>query len=227
MQLEEDLKKMKCEGLLAQPWAFKDKDMVRELATTPSNTYNKTIWSQPKEWTLGVWKQIYSFPNGGAGMASKSNKYVDNKFTHVVDPKDGFVIKDCRDARKQRLVEFLVPINHLEKPTRVTIILGNTIFWGLEDPLIDWGVVLRDLVQRLAVGVGKTKIIPIYFYLFYLYQSRDCLMEQEEIDYEATKELISYRITPNLEPPLSPVSGEEGQQTKNPKKQSEELKKVE
>ena len=79
-------------------------------------------------------------------MALRSDKYMDSKFMHIVDPKDGFLVKDCRDAQKLRLLEFLVPIIHQKKPTRVTITLGNTIFGVLEDCLVDWGVFFRDLV---------------------------------------------------------------------------------
>ena len=39
-------------------------------------------------------------------MASRSNKYVDSKFVQVVNPKDGFLVNNCRDAQKQRLLEF-------------------------------------------------------------------------------------------------------------------------
>ena len=88
--------------------------------------------------------------------------------------------------------------------------LRNIIFGALEDFLVDWDVFFRDLVQRLAVGVEKTKTTSICPYPFHLYQSRDCLMEQEEINYEVTTELISYRITSNQEPPLSLISREEG-----------------
>ena len=65
---------------------------------------------------------------------------------------------------------------------------GNPIFGALEDFSVDWGVFIRDLVQQLAAGIMKTKPSPVCPYLFYLYQSGDCIMEQEEIDYEAAKE---------------------------------------
>ena len=52
-------------------------------------------------------------------------------------------------------------------------------------------------------------------------------MEQEEIDYKVGKELISYRITPNPKPPLSPISGGKGQQIENPEKQPKVPEKVE
>ena len=45
------------------------------------------------------------------------------------------------------MLEFLVPLLYLEKPTRVTIMVGNTIFGALswERP-IDWGQVMKDVV---------------------------------------------------------------------------------
>ena len=77
--------------------------------------------------------------------------YVDGKFTHVVDPKDGFPVSDCRNAWKCRLLEFLVPIIHSDKPIRITITIGNTIFGDLEgDSLVDWRLVFRDLVLQLV-----------------------------------------------------------------------------
>ena len=41
---------------------------------------------------------------------------------------DGYSVSDCRVDRNRRLLEFLIPIVHPDKPTRVTITIGNTIF---------------------------------------------------------------------------------------------------
>ncbi len=51
--------------------------------------------------------------------------------------KDGYAVEDCIDERQRRLLKFLVPVLHLEKPTRVTISLANTIFGALRG---DWKV---------------------------------------------------------------------------------------
>ena len=51
---------------------------------------------------------------------------------HQVDPNDGYVVGDCRNARQHRILEFLIPIVHPDKPIRVTITLGNTIFGVLD-----------------------------------------------------------------------------------------------
>ena len=65
-------------------------------------------------------------------MASRINTFVDGKFSHMVDPKDGYQVRDCKDARHRRLLEFIVPIIHPDKPFRITITIGNTIFDALD-----------------------------------------------------------------------------------------------
>ena len=76
-----------------------------------------------------------------------TDTYVDGKFMHAVDPKDGYLVRDCRNAWYYRVLEFLIPIVHPDKPTRVTITIGNTIFGVLDgDRPVDWGVIFRDLV---------------------------------------------------------------------------------
>ena len=98
--------------------------------------------------------------------------YVDGKFLHQVDPKDGYPVRDCKNARHCRLLEFIVPIIHPDKPTQVTIMTRNTIFDALDgERPIDWGVVFWDLVLCLAVGIGKPKPTPICPFLFHLYNS--------------------------------------------------------
>ena len=58
---------------------------------------------------------------------------MEGKFLHDVNPKDGFPVKECRDARNRRLLEFIVLIVHPDKPTQVTRTIRNTIFGALDD----------------------------------------------------------------------------------------------
>ena len=79
-------------------------------------------------------------------MASQNDSFVDGKFAHVVDLKDGYLISDCRGVRNRRLLELIVLIFHPVKPTRITITKGNTIFKALDGGcLIDSRLVFRDL----------------------------------------------------------------------------------
>ena len=132
-QLEEELKKMRCVGLVERPWGLKNKDIVRELiAMERPNMFEGTIQDWPEEWTAKVWREVYKFPTGGSGIASQMDTYSDGEFLHVVDPKDGYPIRDCRDARNRRLLEFIMPIIHPYKPTWVMIMIGNMIFGTLD-----------------------------------------------------------------------------------------------
>ena len=131
-------------------------------------------------------------------MANQTNKYVEGKFLHEVDPKDGYPVRECRDAWECRLLEFLVPIVHPDKPTRVTCTLGNTIFGAISgERSVDSAVIFMELVNRLVGGVGKTKRTPICPFLYHLYESKGLLTEQEETDYRAMQELNRYWITPD------------------------------
>ena len=78
-------------------------------------------------------------------MASKTDRFIDGKFFGRVNSKNGYAIVDCKESRARRVLEFLVPLLYPEKPTRVTIMVGNTIFGALfgERP-VDWGIVVKD-----------------------------------------------------------------------------------
>ena len=64
-------------------------------------------------------------------MANRTDKFVEGNFLHDVDPKDGFLVRECRNNRERRVLEFLVPIVHPDKPTWVTRTLDNMIFGTL------------------------------------------------------------------------------------------------
>ena len=91
------------------------------------------------------------------------------------------------------VLEFLVPIIHSDKPTQVTIMIGNTIFGVLDGGrLVDWRVVFQDLAQQLAKRVRKPKPTPICPFLFHLYDSQGLLTEEEDTDYKTAQELAGY-----------------------------------
>ena len=67
------------------------------------------------------------------GLANQMDTYVDDQFAHHVDPKNSYPVRDCKIIRHCRLLEFIVPIIHSDKPTWVTITIGNTIFGALDE----------------------------------------------------------------------------------------------
>ena len=83
---------------------------------------------------------------------------------------------------------------YLEKPTRVTIKLGNTIFGALSGEWpIDWGQVVKDIVQRLFVGMGKSKATPICPYVFHMYQAHELLLPVEK-EYRIVEALLKHNV---------------------------------
>ena len=130
-------------------------------------------------------------------MANQTDLYIEGKFRNKANPQDGFSVRDCRNPRERKLLEFLVPIMHPVKPTQVTRTIENTIFGALSgERSVDWGKVFSELVQRLVGGAGKSKPTPICPFLYHLYECKGLLTEGEETDYTTAKELNQYRISP-------------------------------
>ena len=172
--------------------------MIQEQKAERSNIFDGTMRDRPEEWTAGVWREVYNFLPGGGGLANWTDHYVEGKFLHDVDPKDGFPVREFRDAWERRLLEFLVPIVHPDKPTRVTRTLGNTIFGAISgERSVDWARIFTELVNRLVGGASKSKPSPICPFLYHLYESKGLLTEDEETDYRVAQELTRYRITPD------------------------------
>ena len=106
---------------------------MRELVQPERpNIFDGTVQDRFQMWTAKLWRDTYDFPSVGAGLANRMDSYIEGWFMHQVDPKDGYAIGDCRNGRQRRVLEFLVPIVHPDKPTRVTITIGNTIFRALD-----------------------------------------------------------------------------------------------
>ena len=197
--LKDDLHNLGCAGLLERPWNLKNEEfiqqfvMIREHKLERSNIFDTTICDRPEEWIAGVWRDVYDFQPGRGGMANRTDQYIEGKFQSEADPKDGFPVRECRDPREHRLLEFLVPIMHPDKPTRVTRTIGKTIFGAIsgERP-VDWAIIFMELVNRLVGGVGKTKPTSICPFLYHLYKSKGLLTEDEETNYTAAQELNRY-----------------------------------
>ena len=49
VQLEKDLKNIKCKGLLALPWNLKNEEMVRKFTTTQPNEFENADYRRLEE----------------------------------------------------------------------------------------------------------------------------------------------------------------------------------
>lgn len=180
-ELMEDLTSMGCTDFLLKPPGFKKESVVREWFGGRSNLFNGSIRADPSRWTDKLWREVHRFRSGGLGMASRKDDWIRGKFRGLVNPKDGYAIEDCVTNRNRRLLEFLLPILHPEKPTRVTITLANTIFGALKgDRKVDWSRIMHNLVSQLVSRVGKSRATPLSPYLFHLYKHAELLIGPEE-----------------------------------------------
>ena len=122
---------------------------------------------------------------GGEGFTSRTDKFIGGKFLNPMNPKDGFAIADCEDSRAKKVLEFLIPILYPEKPTRVIVTVGNTIFGALlGEQKVNWGIILQSVVAKLVDGVRKLKETPIGPYLFHLYVGQEVLHPKEMVAYD-------------------------------------------
>ena len=209
--LEEDLRRIGCHGFIGKPWGLRMEDMVAELLGDKDNRWDGTVRQAPEKWTAKEWRKVYGFGRGGEGMASRTDRFIDGMFSGRVNPKDGYAVADCKDPRVKRVLEFLVPLLYPGKPTRVTITVGNTIFGALSgERLVDWGIVVKDFVQRLLFGMGKSKATSIYLYVFHLYQSLELLLPAEKKEYRIQEALVKHNVeSEEDDDPASPVNPDE------------------
>jgi hypothetical protein len=184
---------MGCSGFLKKPWGFKDDRIVRELLDGVSNEFDNSIRGQPVRWTEECWREVYHFGKGGGGLAGRKDEYVKECFKDLPSPKDGYSIDDCKDPRHRRLLAFLVPIVYPEKPNRITITWGNTIFGALNRGWkVNWARVITTLVVQLAARVGKSRATPICPFLYHLYERKELLRPEEEKAWKILERMLKY-----------------------------------
>ena len=220
--LEEDLRRIGCHRFLGKPWGLRMEDLVAELLGGKDNRWDGTVRQASEKWTMKEWRKVYGFGRGGEGMASRTDRFIDGMFSGRVNPKDGYAVADCKDPRVKRVLEFLVPLLYPEKPTRVTITVGNTILGALsgERP-VDWGIVVKDLVQRLLSGMGKSKATPICPYVFHLYHSHELLLPAKKTEYQIQEALAKHNVeSEEDEDPTSPANPDKEESTDDSKCES-------
>ena len=159
-------------------------------------------------------------------MASRTDRFIDGKFSARINPKDGFVVSKCKEARARRVLEFLVPLLYLEKPTRVTITVENTIFGALYGKRpIGWGQVVKDVVQRLFAEMSKSKATPICPFIFHIYHIHEVLLSAEKKEYRIAKALLKHNV--ELEEEENPEDSEDSDPESLSSKETQEIQRQE
>ena len=84
--LEEDLRQIGCHGLMGKPWGLRMEDLVVELLGDKENRWHGTMRQAPEKWTTKEWRKVYGFAREGKGMASRTDRFIDGKFSGRVNP---------------------------------------------------------------------------------------------------------------------------------------------
>ena len=133
-------------------------------------------------------------------MVTRAKRYAEGKFANPPHPKDRYSLPECTNPRARRVLEFLVPILYPEKPARVTITVGNTIFGAFTgEREVDWALVIRDVFKKLLIGVGKSKPTPICPYLLHLYIAHDVVQVDEKKVYMVGETFMCHEVDPDEE----------------------------
>jgi hypothetical protein len=140
-ELGEDLRRMGCDGLLAQPWNVQEDRVLKEFKFARGNQWLNTKKRKPENWTPDTWARVYGFPRDiEEGCAGQKDGLFIGKFRGEVDPKEGLHPANCRNERERRVLEFLIPILNLEKPKRISLTMANTLFGAMSGVRpVNWG----------------------------------------------------------------------------------------
>jgi hypothetical protein len=126
-------------------------------------------------------------------LAGRKDEYVKDCFQELPSFKDGYAIEDCTDPRHRRVLAFLVPILYPEKPNRITVTMGNTIFGALNGGRkVNWARIITNLVVQLAAWVGKSRASPICPFLYNLYERKELLLPEEEKSWKIQEAMMKY-----------------------------------
>jgi hypothetical protein len=196
----EDLQTMGYSRFLEKPWGFKDDRIVRELLDGVSNEFDNSIRAAPIWWTEECWREVYHFSTGGGGLVGRKDEYVKDCFKDLPSPKDGYAIEDCMDPRHRRMLAFLVPIVYPEKPNRIIVTWGNTIFGALNGGRkVNWARIITNLVIQLAARVGKSRTSPICPFLYHLYERKELLKPEDEKSWRIQEGMLKYGESRSLD----------------------------
>jgi hypothetical protein len=126
-------------------------------------------------------------------LAGRKDEYVKDCFKDLLSLKDGYSIEDCKDPRHRRLLVFLVPIVYSEKPNRITVTWGNTIFEALNGGRkVNWARVITTLIIQLAARVGKSCASLICPFLYHLYEQKELLKLEEKKSWKIQEGMLKY-----------------------------------
>src|SRR5450759_3046087 len=93
----------------------------------------------------------------------------------------------------RRILYFLLPIIHPEKPKRVTLKLGGMVVAALKEGLeINWASILLEVMKRQLGNIKGAKAISLSTYLYQYYEAEQLLTKEEIKTHNLEATLIKY-----------------------------------
>src|SRR5450759_4723594 len=138
--------------------------MLRELLGKPVPvSLNKTRRGKPAAWNEDNIGQAFGVPSSGLKMLVKGENKLDAYFAGKFDVKEGWSSDQCIDEGMRRILYFLLPIIHPEKPKRVTLKLGGMVVAALKEGLeINWASILLCHEEAMGEYQGSQGDLPIH-----------------------------------------------------------------
>ncbi|CAM6093827.1 unnamed protein product [Calypogeia fissa] len=125
--------------------------MIRELQGQAVSDEFKGTKRAYTKWNEVDIAKAFGVPREGLKMLPRGDDRLKPFFSGKIDPRDGFGVEQCKDEDVRRVLEFLVPIFHLEKPKRVTVRLGSTIVASFRNgEKINWASMIMEVMQKQA-----------------------------------------------------------------------------
>jgi hypothetical protein len=188
------LETMGCELLLDKAWGWRHALPAHEiLVKNPEN--RGTIRGEPDTWTAQLWRETYGFKNSGEISTPETREFVWDYIKGPGDKREGWELTDIKNPEARRVVGFMNPIFHPEKPKRITVKWAS-VFIGamIGEFTVDWGLMMKTIVDRQVANLRKTKkqttCLPSF--LIHLYRNRGLLSPKEIREYDEIKSIQQY-----------------------------------
>ena len=122
----------------------------------------------------------------------------DEKFKADPDPKDNFHPENCRNLRKRRVLQFLMPILNQDKHKGISLTMANTLF-GIMSGVrpVNWRLIIHKIVERALPHIGRKPSILSPFIL-HLYQHFDLITAEEEDLLTIAADEATYKLQPEI-----------------------------
>jgi hypothetical protein len=209
-KLEEDLAVMRCENLMRIPWSCQNEALVREIMEGSEPVeFAKTVRARPKTWNQVDIGTAFKVPRDGDLMLPRGDNRLGPYFKGKIDTKEGWSLDQCTDKDLRRVLDFLNPIFHPEKPRKLTVRLGSTFAAALYQKVeINWASLLLDVMQRQVNNITGRKGVSLSPYLFQFYAAERVLTRAERTMLSVKETHLKYGIS-SAEPEEEDDSSEE------------------